>query len=223
MSSISSRAGTRTRVKICGLTRSDDVHAAVAAGVDSIGLVFHARSARNLELHQAAALACEIPAFVSLTALFLNPDERLVESVLNKVRPEILQFHGQEDAAFCSAFGRRYIKAVAMGGSTDELARTCERHPDACGYLLDSHAPGDMGGSGTPFDWTTLDESKLPLILAGGLKPENVGQAIEQVRPWAVDVSSGVEQAPGLKSADKIHSFLAAVRAADAVCYTRDV
>ena len=223
MSSLSGSAGTRTRVKICGLTRSDDVHAAVAAGVDSIGLVFHARSARNLELQQAAALACEIPAFVSLTALFLNPDEALVEAVLGDVKPEILQFHGQEDAAFCSAFGRRYIKAVAMGGSADELARTCDRHPDACGYLLDSHAPGDMGGSGTSFDWTKINQSELPLILAGGLKPENVGQAIEQVRPWAVDVSSGVEQAPGLKSADKIHSFLAAVRAADASRYTREV
>lgn len=216
-------AQTRTRVKICGLTRSADIHAAVAAGADSIGLVFYARSARNLELQQAAALAREIPAFVSLTALLLNPDGALVEAVLREVKPEILQFHGQEEAAFCNSFGRRYIKAVAMGGSADELARTCDSHPDASGYLLDSHAPGDMGGSGTAFDWSKIHHSTLPLILAGGLNPGNVGQAIEQVRPWAVDVSSGVEQAPGLKSADKINSFLAAVRAADVSRYTREV
>ncbi len=223
MNPLTGPAETRTRVKICGLTRSADVHAAVAAGVDSIGLVFYARSARNLELQQAAALAREIPAFVSLTALFLNPDSSLVEAVIRAVKPEILQFHGQEDADFCSSFGRRYLKAVAMGGSADELARTCEQHPDACGYLLDSHAPGDMGGSGEPFDWSKIRQSSLPLILAGGLNPDNVGQAIDQVRPWAVDVSSGVEQAPGLKSADKIHSFLAAVRAADASRYTREI
>lgn len=217
-----STALTRTRVKICGITRAQDLHTAVAAGVDSIGLVFCARSPRNVSPQQARELVAQVPAFVSVTALFLNPDAALVDTVLSTVEPEILQFHGQESGDFCRSFGRRYIKAIAMGGQSDELSVAQTHYPDACGFLLDSHAPGAMGGSGTTFDWTQVRAAGLPLILAGGLSPQNVGQAVEQVHPWAVDVSSGVEDAPGIKSAVKIHSFLAAVQAADAQRITRE-
>ncbi len=214
--------GSRTRVKICGITRAADLHAAVDAGVDSIGLVFCERSPRNLDMPTARALAAQIPAFVSVTALFLNPQASLVDSVLEHVRPEVLQFHGQETSAFCEAFGRRYIKAIAMGGQSNELASAREAHPQACGFLLDSHAPGAMGGSGETFDWDQIAVSQIPLILAGGLNPDNVTQAIRQVQPWAVDVSSGVEEAPGLKSPAKIQRFMAAVKAADAHRITRE-
>ncbi|ORE86026.1 phosphoribosylanthranilate isomerase [Oceanococcus atlanticus] len=212
----------RTRVKVCGLTRAEDIEVAIAAGVDSIGLVFCERSPRHLEPQQARSLVRLIPAFVSVTALFLNPEKGLVAEVLDQVQPELLQFHGQEPASFCEAFGRRYIKAIAMGGQDNELAYARQNYPRACGFLLDSHAPGAMGGSGKAFDWRHATAANLPLVLAGGLNPGNVGQAIEQVQPWAVDVSSGVEEAPGLKSAVKIKRFLAAVHAADAYRITRE-
>lgn len=205
----------RTRIKICGLTRPQDLHQAISLGVDSIGLVFCSKSARNLSLEAGAALAAEVPAFVSLVALFLNPDAQLVKQVQQHVKPEILQFHGAEEAAFCEQFGQRYIKAVAMQQAGDPLALARSQHPQASGLLVDSHAPGDLGGRGEAFDWSRLPGAAGRLILAGGLNGANVKTAITQVKPWAVDVSSGVEDSPGCKSAVKMDDFVAAVRAAD--------
>lgn len=205
----------RTRIKICGLTQATDIQAAVSAGADSIGLVFCQKSPRHLELDQAKALVAEIPAFVSVVALFLNPEKAMVDAVLDQVHPDMLQFHGQEDAGFCTQFKRRYLKAIAMGKNAEKPVEQARAHPSACGYVLDSHAPGAIGGTGKTFDWGQIELPSKGLILAGGLHPGNVGAAVEQVRPWAVDVSSGVESAPGIKSAAKIQGFIRAVADAD--------
>lgn len=205
----------RTRIKICGLTRAQDIQHAVDLGVDSLGLVFCDKSPRNLELAAGAALAAEIPAFVSVVALFLNPDAALVDQVLDQVKPEILQFHGDETADFCQSFGRRYIKAVAMQQAGDPLQGARQQHPQASGYLVDSHSPGERGGRGETFEWSRLQGADSLVILAGGLDHSNVQTAIEQLKPWAIDVSSGVEDSPGCKSAVKMNDFVAAVRAAD--------
>ena len=206
---------SRTRIKICGLRRAADVQQAIDLGVDSIGLVFCEKSPRHLSLDEAAALMPLMPAFVSVVALFLNPEADYVEQVIARVKPDILQFHGQESAAFCEQFGRRYIKAVAMQQTGDPLEQGRLEHPHASGYLVDSHEPGGMGGRGETFDWSRLEGTQHSLILAGGLSASNVQAAVEQVRPWAVDVSSGVEDSPGCKSAAKMADFVAAVRAAD--------
>lgn len=220
MNESSRHVNGRTRVKVCGITREQDLAAAIAAGVDSVGLVFYPKSKRHLSLTQATELVEKIPAFVSVVALFLNPQQAEVEQVIDAIAPEILQFHGDESAAFCEQFGRRYIKGVAMGGSgsanaSEYLQAARAAHPKCSGFLLDGHAPGEMGGSGLAFDWSNAPRASIPLIVAGGLTPDNVASAIAQMHPWAVDVSSGVEDAPGIKSAVKIHAFLAAVRAAD--------
>lgn len=209
----------RTRVKICGIRRAEDLAAAIAAGADSVGLVFCEKSPRHLELAQARSLAVQIPAFVSLVALFLNPDAAQVQAVIQSIKPDLLQFHGQEDAGFCEQFDRRYLKAVALGGTAAPqtvIQAQQAAHPQACGLILDSHQPGAIGGTGETFAWTDLNRIVAPLIVAGGLHPGNVAQAIRTMRPWAVDVSSGVEDAPGIKSAAKIADFILAVRAADA-------
>lgn len=209
-------ASHRTRVKICGLRRPEDIDVAIEAGADSIGLVFCARSPRHLEPDLAAELVRRIPAFVSVVALFLDPQHSLVERVLQQVQPELLQFHGKEPAAFCTAFGRRYLKAVSMlDVDGDPLSEQRKAHPQACGFVLDSHAVGGIGGTGQRFDWNRVQDASRGLVLAGGLDADNVAEAITQLRPWAVDVSSGVEDAPGVKSAVKLRAFLNAVREAD--------
>ncbi|MGJ8668656.1 MAG: phosphoribosylanthranilate isomerase [Oceanococcus sp.] len=205
----------RTRIKICGLSRPQDLQQAIDLGVDSVGLVFFSKSPRHLEIDQATALMAQIPAFVSAVALFLDPEADYVEQVLNRVKPDVLQFHGQENAEFCEQFGRRYVKAVAMQQQGDPLEQARKDYPNASGYLVDSHEPGGMGGRGLAFDWSRLSAQQARLILAGGLNPSNVQKAIEQLRPAAVDVSSGVEDSPGCKSAAKMTGFVAAVRAAD--------
>lgn len=208
---------TRTRIKICGLRRPQDVQVAVDLGVDAIGLVFCAASPRHLDAGQAAALAQQIPAFVSLVALFLDPEPDLVASVLEQVQPELLQFHGQETASFCRSFGRRYMKAISMGQGAAPPEQQMREHGQACGFVLDSHAPGGMGGSGQGFDWARVPaQAGGRVVLAGGLHPGNVAEAVRSARPYAVDVSSGVESAPGIKSAAKMADFVRAVRAADA-------
>lgn len=204
----------RTRVKICGLTRVEDLEAAVSLGVDAVGLVFSPRSPRHLELDQARLLAARIPAFVTLVALFLDPPADMVASVLDAVQPELLQFHGAESPHFCTAFRRRYIKAIAMA-QPQRLAAELATHPDASGFVLDSHAPGERGGTGEVFDWKTMPAGRPGLILAGGLDAANVGGAIRARAPFGVDVSSGVESAPGHKSAARMADFIRAVREAD--------
>jgi len=198
---------TAVRVKICGITRSIDLHAAVAAGADALGFVFTERSRRMLDATMAADLVSEVPAFVSRVGLFMDQDCERVASVLEQVPLNLLQFHGGEGADFCRQFRLPYIKAVSMN-SDEAVARAQENYPDAAALLLDSHAPGGVGGTGEVFDWSMIPQSGMPLVLAGGLKPGNVRQAVEQVKPWAVDVSSGVEDAPGIKNPEKMREFI---------------
>ena len=194
------------RVKICGLCRSGDVHAAVRAGADAVGFVFVPESKRQVDARQAAGLARAVPPFVERVGLFLDADAETIRSVLRRVPLGLLQFHGREDAAFCRQFGLPYIKAVSAGRGAVTAAETA--FADAVGILVDSHAPGGLGGTGRTVDWDELEAGRLPLILAGGLTPDNVARAVRVVQPWAVDVSSGVETAPGIKDPDAIRRFI---------------
>ncbi len=208
----------RTRVKICGITREEDLAAAVAAGADALGLVFYAPSPRCVSPQRAAQLVAQVPAFVSKVGLFVNASEETVRSVMAEVALDLLQFHGDEDAVFCSSFGMPWIKAARVKPGLDllEYAAAFAASPGVSGLLLDAHADG-FGGSGKTFDWSLIPPSlPLPVILSGGLHPGNVAEAVRAVRPWAVDVSSGVEAARGIKDAQKIAEFIAGVRDADA-------
>ncbi|WP_088139680.1 phosphoribosylanthranilate isomerase [Achromobacter xylosoxidans] len=214
----------RTRIKICGLTREQDIDAAVAAGVDAIGFVFYAKSKRCVTPARAAQLRRMVPAFVDVVALFVNPEQAEVQAVLDQVKPELLQFHGDETPQDCARHGHRFLRAFRAGApgldTAENLASTCRAYGEAAGWLFDSYSAG-YGGSGHGFDYALLDEVRAdpvsrPLILSGGLNAENVGQAVELVRPWAVDVSSGVELERGIKSSDRISFFVAAAQAADA-------
>jgi len=196
-----------TRVKICGLTRETDIDAAVMAGADALGFVFAPGSKRLLEPSRAADLVKRVPAFVSRVGLFLNQDAHDVEQVLSQVPLSLLQFHGTEQAGFCRQFGLPYIKAVSVQ-SEHSVERAETEFPDAAGLLLDSHPAGGLGGTGQVFDWTRIGCSGLPLILAGGLTAANVSDAVRRVKPWAVDVSSGVEHSPGIKNADAMKQFI---------------
>jgi len=198
---------TGVRVKICGMTRSDDVQAAVQAGADALGFVFTNRSKRVLDVALAAELVAHVPAFVSRVGLFMDQDTVAVASVLSQVPLNLLQFHGCEDADFCRQFGLPYIKAVSMV-SDQAVLRAADEFPDAAALLLDSHAPGGAGGTGAVFDWALIPSASMPLVLAGGLTPVNVRQAVAQVRPWAVDVSSGVEDRPGVKNEELMREFI---------------
>ncbi|MFP5429429.1 MAG: phosphoribosylanthranilate isomerase [Gammaproteobacteria bacterium] len=206
---------SRVRTKICGITRSGDAAAAVASGADALGFVFFATSPRHVTAAQAADIIRGLPPFVTTVGLFVNASEREVRAVLDVVPLSLLQFHGDEDNAFCSRFGRPWIKALAMKPAQDTMA-TIAAYPDASGILLDAWHPDLRGGTGHSFDWTTFpSQAGKPLILAGGLTPDNVGQAILQTCPYAVDVSGGVEQAKGIKDARLIAAFLAEVRKAE--------
>lgn len=198
---------TAVRVKICGLTRGEDVDAAVLAGADALGFVFAPRSQRVLEAGQAAALVARVPAFVSRVGLFMNQDSETVAAVLGQVPLSLLQFHGSEDAGFCRQFGMPYIKAVSVD-SGRAVGRAEEEYTDAAALLLDSHAPGGVGGTGVVFDWSLIPRTRLPVVLAGGLAPGNVRMAVERLKPWAVDVSSGVETAPGIKDEELMREFI---------------
>lgn len=221
----------RTRIKICGLTREEDVAAAVEAGADAIGLVFYGGSKRCLTLEQAARLRRLVPCFVSATALFVNATQQEVRQVVDEVGPDLLQFHGDETPQDCERYGRRYLRAFRVGApgldSAEGLARSCLPYAGAAGWLFDSYSPG-FGGSGLAFDRALLQglgqggSPARPMVLSGGLKVDTVAGAVRALRPWAVDVSSGVETAPGVKSADLIRRFVQAVRAADADLYPHD-
>jgi len=205
----------RTRVKICGITRVADAEAAVAAGADAIGLVFYARSPRFVDLETARRISQSLPAFVTSVALFLNPEEDQVQQVLDLVPIDLLQFHGTEPVEFCEAFGRPWIKTIGIE-STDELEQRCQDYVAARGILLDSHASGAAGGTGKTFNWDRIPASlKNRIILAGGLTPDNIAEAIETVRPYAVDLSSGVESAPGIKDAALIAQLMQEVQRVD--------
>ena len=195
------------RVKICGLTRPEDVAAAIAAGADALGFVFVPASPRFLRPETARSLCRLVPAFVSRVGLFLDQEEQQVRSVLEQVPLNLLQFHGSEDAAYCGQFGLPYIKAVSMD-SPNPVAAAEAAYPDAAGILLDSHEPGGLGGTGRQLEWQRVCRGGLPLILAGGLNPSNVAAAVKAVRPWAVDVSSGVESSPGVKDPLAMRQFI---------------
>jgi phosphoribosylanthranilate isomerase len=210
-----------TRVKICGITRIEDALAAAAAGADAIGLVFHAPSPRRVTREEAAAIVAALPPFITTVALFVDPAEAEVPAVLDRVRPDLLQFHGDEPPDFCRRFGLPYLKALRVRPGVD-LLQYAAHYSDARGLLLDAYSHQAHGGTGHSFDWDLIPAGlPTPIILAGGLNPDNVAQAIGQVRPWAVDVSSGVEAAPGgtsprrVKDAAKIAAFIEEVRNAD--------
>lgn len=206
----------RTRVKICGITREDDALAAARLGADALGFVFFPPSPRNLEAQRAAEIAAIVPPFVTRVGLFVDAEPAFVKAALAAVHLDLLQFHGDETPAYCAQFGVPYIKAVRMKPGTD-LLQYAVSHQAAAGLLLDSYVEGVAGGTGTTFDWRRVpDEIGLPLILSGGLDADNVAAAIEAVKPWAVDVSSGVERAKGIKDADKMARFIKGVRNATA-------
>jgi phosphoribosylanthranilate isomerase len=204
----------RTRIKICGITRAEDAQAAARAGADAVGLVFYPPSPRFLSLEWARQLVNEVPPFVSTVGLFVNPTAAEVATVLERVRPAMLQFHGEERPVFCAQFGVPYIKACRVRPGVD-LLEYLRPFSGAAGWLLDSHVE-EYGGVGESFDWSLVPaERSHPLILSGGLTRENVAEAVRRVRPWAVDVSSGVESAKGIKDAASIAAFIAEVRNAD--------
>ena len=204
----------RTRVKICGMTRAEDVRVAAEAGADAIGLVFYPPSPRCLTVDRARALAAEAPPFVATVALFVNAPADDVRAVVDRVRPSLLQFHGEETPAYCAQFGVPYLKACRMGPGVDAL-KYLQPFSAAAGWLLDSHV-AEYGGVGESFDWSLVPaERSRPLVLSGGLSSANVREAIRRVRPWAVDVSSGVEASKGIKDAARIAAFIAEVRNED--------
>lgn len=198
----------RTRVKICGITSVKDGLMVSKAGVDAIGLVFYEPSPRHVEIEQACLIAKAMPAFVSKTALFVNPTAEYVRSVLESVQIDLLQFHGEESPEFCKQFGVAYMKAVRMREDTD-LQALERRYATASGLLLDAYKPGVPGGTGEQFNWEWVpSDCTLPIILAGGLTSDNVVQAIRKVEPWAVDVSGGVEATKGVKAPDTVKLFM---------------
>jgi phosphoribosylanthranilate isomerase len=204
----------RTRVKICGITRIEDALAAAQAGADAIGLVFADSSPRRVSLDEAVAICRALPPFVTAAGLFVDVDAAQVSQVLGRVPLDLLQFHGSETPQFCRQFHRPYIKAVAMREGIDVHAED-RAFADAAGLLLDAHVAGVAGGTGKSFDWSRIPHGLArPVILAGGLTPGNVADAVRQVRPYAVDVSSGVEQSRGIKDARKIAAFIEAVTTA---------
>ncbi len=203
-----------TRVKICGITNIEDAQAVVAAGAHALGLVFYEASPRAVDLEQAREIAYAAGPFISVTALFVNPPASLVGAVVSKVPIQLLQFHGDETAAFCESFQRPYIKAIRMRPDLDVVA-VMVSHPNASGFLLDAYRPGVPGGTGETFDWARVPrDSKVPIVLAGGLTPENVAEAIRATGVYGVDVSGGVESAPGKKDHNQIKSFINNARSA---------
>ncbi|MEO6421443.1 MAG: phosphoribosylanthranilate isomerase [Candidatus Nitrotoga sp.] len=201
-----------TRIKICGITRVEDILAASNSGADAIGLVFYEKSPRYVTLKQAAKLAAVIPPFVTLVGLFVNASAEAVQETLHHVPLDVLQFHGEEEPKFCAQFNRPYLKALRVKYGVD-LVQCAARYKDSQGLLLDAFIEGKHGGTGVSFDWTLIPHNlPLPVILSGGLHASNVTDAIKQVRPWAVDVSSGVEASKGLKDSVKIAAFINEVK-----------
>jgi phosphoribosylanthranilate isomerase len=206
---------TRTRIKICGITRRQDLRAVANAGGDAIGLVFYEKSPRHVSVSQAAELARAAPPFLTVVGLFVNPSAEFVREALERVPLDELQFHGEETPEFCRQFGRPYLKAIRVKTGVD-LLQCASRYGGAQGLLLDAYVEGMQGGTGESFDWALIPHDlPLPVILSGGLHAGNVAAAIRQVRPYAVDVSSGVEAAKGIKDAAKVAAFITEVKSID--------
>ena len=205
----------RTRVKICGFTRVKDAIFAAHSGVDAIGLVFYPPSPRHVEIAQAIEIVSALPAFTSVVALFVDEQAVRIHEVLENVAIDVIQFHGDESADTCRSYGKRYIKALRMQEDTDIDALARDYH-DAAGLLLDAYHPDTKGGTGHQFDWSLIPKQcELPIILAGGLDATNAKQAVQTVRPYALDVSSGVEVEKGVKDANKMMAFLREVYEGD--------
>ncbi len=210
----------RTRVKICGITRPQDAVLAARLGADALGLMFYAGSKRAITLRQAAEIRAAVPAFVSVVGLFVNPQRIDVESTLQAVHLDCLQFHGDEDPAFCESFAIPYIKVVRVPAEADDsghgkllqqVEEQAAQFSGASAILLDTYDPQQRGGTGKQFDWTLarrcVEQLAAPIVLAGGLSADNAARAINEVRPWALDLSSGVESEPGIKDPDKLQAF----------------
>ena len=200
-----------TRIKICGITRVEDVISAVHCGADALGFVFFDKSPRNVTIQQARELAEACFPFVTLVGLFVNASAETVRETLNSVPLDVLQFHGEEEPEFCAQFGRPYLKAVRVKQGVD-LVKFASKYVGAQGLVLDAYVEGTHGGTGESFDWALIPHDlPLPVILSGGLKVGNVADAIRQVRPYAVDVSSGVEVSKGIKDEAKMSSYISEV------------
>jgi phosphoribosylanthranilate isomerase len=201
----------RTRVKICGITRVEDAMAAARAGADAVGFVFEPKSPRHVSADQARTIIRALPPFVTVVGLFVNAAPDNIEAILNRVPLDLIQFHGNETPEQCRRYHRPYIKAIRMQADIN-LPEKAHLYNDAAGLLLDSFVEGATGGTGQAFDWARVPHDlSRPVILAGGLTPENVAMAIREARPFAVDVSSGVEQSKGIKDASRISAFIEAV------------
>lgn len=207
-------AHLRTRIKFCGITRVEDAGLAVSLGVDAVGFVLVPASPRSINAEAAYAIRRTLPPLVSAVALFRNAEPAFVRETLKILKPDVAQFHGDEDVTYCESFGIPYFKVVAMADPQD-LPKLAKTFASASALLLDGHDAKSMGGSGQTFDWTRVESVNKPLILAGGLKPGNVAEGIAQARPYAVDVSSGIETSPGIKDSEKMRAFALAVRRAD--------
>jgi len=209
----------RTRVKICGFTRVEDAVFAARSGADAIGLVFYPPSPRHVGIGQAIQIVAALPAFVSVVALFVNEEENTIREVLARLPVDFIQFHGEETADACRIYGKRYIKAVSMRDDVD-IAALAEAYHDSSGLLLDAYHPDARGGTGNRFDWGKIPpHCPLPILLAGGLDASNAGLAVRAVRPYALDVSSGVEQDKGIKDPKKITAFMRAVTEEDRISH----
>jgi phosphoribosylanthranilate isomerase len=205
----------RTRIKICGLKEPGHARLAAEEGADAVGLVFHAPSPRYVEPEAAAAVCAVLPPFVTAVGLFADADESTIRAVLERVPLGMLQFHGSETPEQCDRYGLPYLRAVRMEEGVD-LLEYASRFPRAKALLLDAYVPGSPGGTGQVFDWTRIpSDLPIPLVLSGGLDAGNVGRAIQSVRPWAVDVSSGVERERGVKDPAKIAAFIRSVQRED--------
>lgn len=200
------------RSKICGITRLEDARAAVAAGADAIGFVFYPKSPRAVTIEQAQAIIASLPPFVTTVGLFVDMPREQLQQLLVQVPLDLLQFHGDETPEQCEGFGRPYIKALRVKSGAD-VARQIAQYASASGVLLDTFIAGVPGGTGETFDWSLVPQGlQMPIILAGGLTPDNVQAAIKQVKPYAVDVSGGVEASKGIKDLSKVKAFIQAVR-----------
>lgn len=197
-----------TRIKICGITRIEDALAAANAGADAIGLVFYESSPRNVTIQQAKQICEALPPFVTTVGLFVNAEAKFTSDILNQVPLDLLQFHGEESASYCEQFNRPWIKALRVHPDAHILEQI-NNYPNAQGILLDSYVAGVQGGTGITFDWSIIPQSmSKPIILAGGLNLDNIQQAIKIAKPYAVDVSGGVETSKGIKDVSKIKAFI---------------
>lgn len=204
-----------TRIKICGITRIEDLNAVAASGADAFGLVFYDGSPRHVSVEQARAICAAVPPFLCAVGLFVNPAEAEVRAVLERVPLDMLQFHGEEEPDFCAQFGKPYLKAIRVRPGVD-LIQCAARYAGARALLLDAYVAGTHGGTGATFDWELIPrELPLPAILSGGLAADNVAAAVLKVRPYAVDVSSGVEAEKGIKDAAKVAAFVKEVKNVD--------